>query len=105
MILAEALVRSHVDALKRKMPHPEAAVLGCTHYPLVEEVFRDALGPDVAVYSQPTLVAASLADYLGRHPDKTGPGNEAMFLTTGDPKRVSSRATQFLRREIGFRPV
>jgi len=59
----------------------------------------------VAVYSQPALVAASLADYLGRHPDKTGPGNEAMFLTTGDPKRVSSRATQFLRREIGFRPV
>ena len=102
MILAEALVRSHVDALKRKMPHPEAAVLGCTHYPLVEEVFRDALGPDVSVYSQPDLVAASLADYLGRHPGRQGPGEEAMFLTTGDPKRVSSRATQFLRREIAF---
>ncbi|SEM13971.1 glutamate racemase [Roseovarius tolerans] len=105
MILAEALVRSHVDALRRKMPHPEAAVLGCTHYPLVEDVFRDALGPDVAVYSQPTLVAASLSDYLGRHPDKIGPGPESVFLTTGDPKRVSSRATQFLRREISFRPV
>ena len=105
MILAEALVRSHVDALRRKMPHPEAAVLGCTHYPLVEEVFRDALGPEVAVYSQPDLVAASLADYLGRHPDKIGPGREAMFLTTGEPKRVSSRATQFLRREIAFRPA
>ena len=31
MILAEALVRSHVEALKRKMPEPDAAVLGCTH--------------------------------------------------------------------------
>ncbi|MBE0452040.1 MAG: aspartate/glutamate racemase family protein, partial [Roseovarius sp.] len=103
MILAEALVRSHVDALKRKMPHPQAAVLGCTHYPLVEEVFRDALGPDVTVYSQPSLVAASLADYLRRRPEKVGTGGEAMFLTTGDPKRVSSRATQFLRREITFR--
>jgi glutamate racemase len=84
------------------MPHPDAAVLGCTHYPLVQEVFQDALGPDVAVYSQPNLVASSLADYLGRHPDKIGPGTEAAFLTTGDPKRVSSRATQFLRREIKF---
>jgi glutamate racemase len=28
MILAEALVRSHVDALRRKMPEPEAAILG-----------------------------------------------------------------------------
>jgi len=105
MILAEALVRSHVDALRRKMPHPQAAVLGCTHYPLVEEVFRDALGPEVSVYSQPRLVAASLADYLARHPDKLGPGAEAMFLTTGDVRRVSDRATQFLRREIAFHPA
>ena len=105
MILAEALVRSHVDALRRKMPHPQAAVLGCTHYPLVEEVFRDALGPEVSVYSQPRLVAASLADYLARHPDKLGPGQEALFLTTGDVRRVSNRATQFLRREIAFHPA
>ena len=105
MILAEALVRSHVDALRRKMPHPQAAVLGCTHYPLVEEVFQDALGPEVSVYSQPNLVAASLSDYLGRHPDKRGSGEDAMFLTTGDAKRVSTRATQFLRREIIFHPA
>lgn len=102
MILAEALVRSHVDALKRKMPSPQAAILGCTHYPLMESVFQDALGPDVAVYSQAALVAESLADYLVRHPSMTGPGQEAMFLTTGDPVRVSDHATQFLRRPITF---
>ena len=102
MILAEALVRSHVDALKRKMPTPEAAILGCTHYPLMQDVFQDALGPDVQVYSQANLVAESLADYLTRHPDMMGEGTDSAFLTTGDPKRVSSRATQFLRREITF---
>jgi len=102
MILAEALVRSHVDALKRKMPRPEAAVLGCTHYPLVEEVFQDALGGGVKVYSQANLVAESLADYLGRHPDMTGKGEASKFLTTGDPRKVSDRATQFLRRKIAF---
>jgi glutamate racemase len=101
MILAEALVRSHTDALLRKMPKPQAAVLGCTHYPLVEEVFQDALGPDVKVYSQAALVADSLADYLDRHPEMAGTGTPK-FLTTGDAKRVSSRATQFLRREIVF---
>lgn len=102
MILAEALVRSHVDALKRKMPEPQAAVLGCTHYPLVENVFSDALGPDVAVYSQPRLVAESLADYLGRRPEMVGAGEASQYLTTGDPRRVSDRATQFLRRGIEF---
>lgn len=101
LILAEALVRSHVEALKRKMPDPQAAVLGCTHYPLMENVFQEALGPDVKVFSQADLVADSLADYLTRHSDMLGDG-AAGFLTTGDPQRVSDRATQFLRRQITF---
>ncbi|MEL7212257.1 MAG: glutamate racemase [Pseudomonadota bacterium] len=102
MILADALVRSHVDALKRKMPAPEAAILGCTHYPLMQQVFQDALGEGVSVYSQANLVADSLADYLERHPDMVGSGTRSCFLTTGDPARVSTRATQFLRRKIEF---
>ncbi|WP_299842392.1 glutamate racemase [uncultured Roseovarius sp.] len=102
LILAEALVRSHVDALKRKMPDPQAAVLGCTHYPLMESAFQAALGPDVKVFSQADLVADSLADYLERHPGMQGKGDESLFLTTGDAKRVSDRATQFLRRKIEF---
>lgn len=105
MILAEALVRSHVDALKRKLPKPDAAVLGCTHYPIVEDVFRDALGPDVKVYSQPDLVAEALADYLERHPEMKGSGEVPMFLTTGEPARVTDQATRFLRRRTEFHPA
>ena len=102
MILADALVRSHVDALKRKMPHPEAAILGCTHYPLMHDIFQEALGEGVKVYSQANLVAESLADYLERHPKMVGAGEESKFLTSGNPVTVSTRATQFLRREIKF---
>ncbi len=101
-ILAEALVRSHVEALKRRMPAPEAAILGCTHYPLMEKTFQTALGPQVKVYSQAALVAESLADYLQRRPGFHGPGTQSRFLTTGDPQAVSDRATQFLRRRIAF---
>ncbi|CUH39368.1 Glutamate racemase [Jannaschia seosinensis] len=101
MILADALVRSHVDALKRKMPRPQAAILGCTHYPLVQDSFQDALGPDVTVFSQADIVAESLAHYLERRPDIAG-GGVSRMLTTGDPTRVSARATQFLRRPLQF---
>ena len=101
MVLAEALVRSHVDALKRKLPTPDAAILGCTHYPLMEKEFQTALGDKVQVFSQANLVAESLADYLDRHPEMLGSG-ETAFLTSGDPARVSDRATQFLRRRIEF---
>jgi glutamate racemase len=100
-ILAEAMVRSHVDALMRKMPEPQAAILGCTHYPLMLDTFQSALGENVKVFSQANLVGESLADYLTRHADKIGSGEPA-HLTTGDPKRVSDRATQFLRRQITF---
>lgn len=102
LTLAEALARSHVDALKRKMPKPEAAVLGCTHYPMLQEVFQAALGPEVKVFSQAQIVAESLADYLTRHPQMAGSGAGTRFLTTGDPAKVSLGATRFLRRQIDF---
>lgn len=89
----------------RRMPHPQAAILGCTHYPLMEKAFQDALGPGVSVYSQASLVADSLADYLQRRPEFLGPGTRSRYLTTGDPVRVSGKATQFLRRPIRFEPA
>lgn len=102
LILAEALVSSHVDALKRKMPQPDAAVLGCTHYPFMKDAFQRALGPDVQVFSQADIVAESLADYLVRRPQMIGAGGTAKCLTTGDPQKVSARATQFLRQPMVF---
>jgi glutamate racemase len=103
--LAESLVRAHVQALQRRMPHPEAAVLGCTHYPLMEAVFAEALGPGVRVYSQPALVAAALADYLERRPEMRGAGTVSRYLTTGDARAVSDRATQFMRKRVVFEGV
>ena len=67
----------------------------------MEKEFQAALGAGVKVFSQGNLVADSLADYLDRHPDMIGAGDGGYF-TTGDPARVSDRATQFLRREIRF---
>ena len=104
MILAEALARSHVDALRRKMPSPQAAILGCTHYPLLQDVFQQALGEEVRVISQPDLVADSLADYLDRHPGMVGDGPSG-YLTTGDPRQVGDQATRFMRRRISFTSV
>lgn len=101
-ILAEALVASHVEALKRRMPHPEAAILGCTHYPFMQPAFQKALGPQVKVYSQANLVAESLEDYLKRRPEFLGAGTRSRYLTTGDPERVSGKATQFLRHSVSF---
>lgn len=99
---AEALVHEHVAALRERMPTPDAAVLGCTHFPLVRRAFQEALGHDVTLYSQPELVAEALADYLRRRPEFLGPGRRARHLTSGVPEEVSEHARRFMGRAISF---
>lgn len=101
---AGMFVRDHVAELLRRCPDPQVAVLGCTHYPLVQEVFERELPVGTLVLSQPAIVAESLADYLVRHPEFGGAG-ETLFLTTGDPRQVSQQAHRFLGMELGFQGV
>ena len=84
------------------MPDPQSAVLGCTHYPLVEAAFRAALPSGTALVSQPELIAASLADYLKRHPEFAGGAGSLRYLTTGDPAAVGARAAVFTGRPMPF---
>jgi len=105
VILAEALVKSHVEALLRRMPKPDAAVLGCTHYPLMHDIFQKALGDDVQVFSQGKIVANSLSDYLERHPEMAGPSVKRRYLTTGDAASVTAQAVRFLKHDIRFQSV
>jgi glutamate racemase len=72
---------------------------------LMETHFQAALGEGVKIYSQANLVAESLADYIDRRPDFIGTGKTHRYFTSGDPARVSDRATQFMRREISFEPA
>ena len=102
---AEGLVRAHVRELLARLPDPQAAVLGCTHYPLVEAAFRAALPPGTALISQPELTAASLADYLGRHKRFRGGSGGARYLTTGDPQAVGRRAQAFTGHPLPFEPA
>jgi glutamate racemase len=75
---------------------PDRVILGCTHFPLVEDAFRRQLPPGIRLLSQPDLVADSLEDYLSRHAEyaSTAPPGVTL-LTSGDPARVSETARIF----------
>jgi glutamate racemase len=100
---AGAIAREHVAALLARLPEPQSAVLGCTHYPLVEAHFRTALPATTTLVSQPALVAQSLADYLARHPRFNGGSGAVAYLTTGDPASVGARAAVFTGHSLPFR--
>lgn len=97
----DALVTEGVTALLAQTngTPPHRAILGCTHFPLVEHLFRRHLPPFTRLLSQPEVVADSLEDYLVRHPRFLGEPTEAhqspMLLTSGDPASVSRVARIF----------
>ena len=64
--LLDQLVKSGVDGLMQRTEHqpPHRAILGCTHFPLVEHLFRRHLPPFTRILSQPVVVADSLEDYF-----------------------------------------
>jgi glutamate racemase len=76
---------------------PDRVILGCTHYPIVEDVFRRHLPPGTRLLSQPECVADSLEDYLGRRPQYVDrrADRTIRLLTTGNPETVTPIARRF----------
>lgn len=84
---------------------PHRAILGCTHFPLVEHLFRRHLPPATRILSQPEIVADSLEDYLSRHRQFTECGESdrgPRLLTTGDPGAIEARARVFWEAPLSF---
>jgi glutamate racemase len=86
---------------------PDRAILGCTHFSLVEKLFAENLPAGVRILSQPEIVADSFEDYLARHPESVsvGSGARVRLLTTGDPERVSRAAEVFWAGAPHFEPA
>ncbi|MDX2307625.1 MAG: aspartate/glutamate racemase family protein [Hyphomicrobium sp.] len=91
-----------IDGIAGAMAHagglpPHRAILGCTHFPLVEHLFHKHLPPATRILSQPEVVADSLDDYLARHPHYThgDRGGLAMLTTGEDIAGISARARIF----------
>jgi glutamate racemase len=100
-------VRELMSATGGEAPH--RAILGCTHFPLVEGLFRKHLPAFTRILPQPDVVADSLEDYLQRHPRFVDSTERApagpILLTTGDPQRVSGTARVFWRDAPPFQKL
>ncbi|MFV0296147.1 MAG: glutamate racemase [Hyphomicrobiaceae bacterium] len=91
------------DALEQAAGAPlHRAILGCTHYPLVEGLFKGHLPDHTRILSQAETVADSLEHYLARHQrfaadlgGCTAGGRQVRLLTSGDPAAVAAAARRF----------
>ena len=103
----KVLVDDHVDALRRRIGrHPDKAILGCTHYEIVADLFAAALPEGTPVIHQPTAVADALERYFARHPEyAVGDGGRRTFLTTGQAGPQSDLVSQFWGAPLTFDPA
>ncbi len=98
--ILEVCVKKHVTAALTNMGKPDVVLLGCTHYPLVEDIFKKYLPKEVVMLAQPKIVSNALKVYLNKHTLKEADVSESVqFFTTGDPHTVA-RASQGFFTEI-----
>ncbi|WAC60380.1 glutamate racemase [Brevundimonas sp. SL130] len=100
----KVVVDDHVDALRRRIGrHPDKAILGCTHYEIIAELFADALPAGTVLIDQPTAVADALERYFARHPEfELGDSGRRDFLTTGQAGPQSEMVSQFWGAPLAF---
>ncbi|WP_298159324.1 aspartate/glutamate racemase family protein [Brevundimonas sp.] len=98
------VIGDHVDALRRRIGrYPDKAILGCTHYEIVADIFASHLPPGTPLIHQPTAVADALERYFQRHPEYgLGDSGRRAFLTTGKTGPQSDRVSQFWGSPLSF---
>ncbi len=99
-----AEVERHVAAITARIGRaPDRAILGCTHYEIVADMFRAALRPGTPLIHQPEATAAALAGYLERHPEiEAGSSGARRFLTTGRPGAQHQLVETFWEGPLSF---
>ena len=118
---ANYFVEKYLTELLTSDPMIDTLILGCTHYPLLQPKIEEFLSKKFKtqhstfkIIAQGEIVAASLKDYLLRHPDIAQRALSPMasyqipsvnYLTTESPTKFSESASIFLSESITARHI
>ena len=100
---ADFFVQKYLNELLEQDKQIDSIVLACTHYPLLRPKIEQYLPEGITLLSQGELVAASLKDYLHRHPemnDRLTQGGSIRYLTTECPDKFGDLASIFVDEEV-----
>ena len=96
-------IRKYIHNLLAKDGQIDTIILGCTHYPLLLPKIQQFVPQSMKVVAQGEYVAASLKDYLYRHPEmdrKCTRGGSCSFCTTEAEDKFIESASTFLNQDI-----
>ena len=105
---ADYFIKKHIDNLLKRDPKIDTIILGCTHYPLLLEKIKKYVPEGIKIVTQGAAVAASLKDYLERHPEIESlctKGSNSCFCTTESEDKFRERASIFLHQPVKAQTV
>ena len=100
---ADYFVKKRIDTLMLRDPAIDSVILGCTHYPLLLDKILKHTPRGVRVIPQGEYVAASLKDYLTRHPEmeaKCTRHASCRYFTTENSDKFRESARLFLHEGV-----
>jgi glutamate racemase len=101
-------IKKNVLSLLAQSDKIDTVILGCTHYPLIENEIRKYLPSHITIISQGKIIASSLKNYLSRHPEiesRCSSNGSVNFLTTDLPSSFDVRATRFFGSKISAKQI
>jgi glutamate racemase len=100
---ANYFIKKHTTTLLNKAPNIDAIILGCTHYPIIQQKIKTYLPTHVHLLSQGSIVAKSLKEYLMRHPEieaNCSKTKNIQFNTTDLPESFDASASLFYGEKV-----
>lgn len=100
---ADYFVKKRIEGILRLDPNIDTLILGCTHYPLLMNKILKYTPPGVRLVPQGEYVAASLRDYLTRHPEMEctlSRQGECRYLTTESAEKFNETAMLFMHEKV-----
>ncbi len=78
--IGEAILRRYLEGLDADARAPDSVILGCTHFPLLSDIFVSVFDPEVSIVDSATTTATAARDLLEELSLKN-PGSGAGRLT------------------------
>jgi glutamate racemase len=95
------ILEEYLNPLKEK--EIKALILGCTHYPFLQEKIEEVIGQDIKIINTPVAVANKLEIYLKKHSaleQRLKKDRKLYFYTTDDEENFRKLGEKFLGEKI-----
>ena len=100
---ADPFIKKYLEGLLDRSRKIDTILLACTHYPLLIEKIKAFVPEGVKIISQGSIVAASLKDYLHRHPEiegKCSKNGGIELFTTDSAADFDEKGSKFFGRAV-----